>query len=194
MREDKNSNQACNMEEKEQEQSFINTPLQEENNALQEKIRSLEEELQKSKDKYLTCLAETENERRRIQKDNALSAKRVIEKSLLEFLSPIDNFEKALSLAETMSEEVKNWGIGFQMILNQLKEALESNNITSYTSVGKQFDPYLHEAVETEEREDVEEGIILEEFVKGYQCDNRILRPAQVKVAKRPSKNLEENK
>lgn len=150
-------------------------------------LELLQAELENMKEKYIHCLAETENEKRRMQKDYTKSVTRAIGKVLLPILEPIDQFEKALEFAESMSNEVKNWATGFQMILTQFKEALHKQNIFSFDSLGKKYDPHRHDAISLEETEEVEEGIILEEFTKGYQYHGQIFRPAKVKVSKSPT-------
>jgi molecular chaperone GrpE len=155
------------------------------------KIAKLEEELKESKDKYLRLLAEMENSRKRMQKEKQESTRFAVESSLGEILVPMDNLENALGFVQNMSEETRNWAKGFQMILSQFKDALSRNGVTAFTSEGAPFDPHKHEAIETEETDKVPEGTILKEFVRGYSCGDRILRPARVKVAKSPSKEKE---
>jgi molecular chaperone GrpE len=137
------------------------------------------------KDKYLRLLADAENVRKRLQKEKQESLRFGIENILAELLGPLDNFENALKYADQMSPEVKNWAFGFQMILAQLKEILTQNGVAPFVSVGEMFDPIKHEAVEMEETSDSPAGTILAEFVKGYRCGERIIRPARVKVAKK---------
>lgn len=155
-------------------------------------LELLQAELENMKEKYIHCLAETENEKRRMQKDHMKSVTRSVGKALMPLLGPLDHFEKALQFAETMSDEVKNWAVGFQMILTQFKDALHEQHIFSFESLGKKFDPYRHDAISTEETDDVEEGIILEEFEKGYQYHDQIVRPAKVKVSKYPTEKITE--
>jgi molecular chaperone GrpE len=97
--------------------------------------------------------------------------------------------ENALKFTEKMSDEVRNWAYGFQMILGQFKDALGAHGIVPFDSQGALFDPHWHHAIEREETEDVAEGTILQEFVKGYKSGDRAIRPAQVKVAVAPEKN-----
>lgn len=149
--------------------------------------QALEEELKECKDKYLRLLAETENTRKRLQKEKVESTRFAIENALAEFLSPIDNLENALQCTQSMSEETARWAQGFQMILGQLKEALSYSGITPFSSLGATFDPYSHEAVETEETTEQAEGIILQEYLRGYKSAHRIIRPARVKVSKAPT-------
>jgi molecular chaperone GrpE len=159
-----------------------------------EKIRQLEEEIKEHKDKYLRMLAETENSRKRMQKEKQESTRYAMENLMAEILSPIDNFENALGFTDKMSQETKNWALGFQMILTQFKDLLVSNGVEPFTSVGEIFDPHKHQAVEMEETDEKPEGTIIHEFVKGYRCGERTIRPARVKVAKKPEAALQETK
>jgi molecular chaperone GrpE len=143
------------------------------------------EEVVDYKDKYLRLLADMENTRKRMLKEKQDMMRFAIDTVLSDLLNPIDQMENALKFADQMSEEVKNWAIGFQMILSQFKEILNSNGITPFVSEGEFFDPASHEAVETEETDAFPDGIILKEFVKGYRSGNRIIRAARVKVAKK---------
>jgi len=154
----------------------------------------LEEALRSQQDKYLRLLAENENVRKRMTKEKHDNAKFAVENVIAEFLAPIDSFEQALGFADQMSDETKNWAIGFQMILDQLKEVLSMRGITPFTSEGQMFDPHRHEAVEVEETEEHPDGTILKEFLRGYIVHDRILRPARVKVAKAPKKEELEDK
>ncbi len=147
-------------------------------------VSKLEKEIEEYKDKYLRQLAETENMRKRMTKERQEMVRFGIDNIIAEVLMPIDNLENALKSATTSSPEIKNWAIGFEMILGQFKEVLAQHSVTAFTSVGEKFDPFLHEAVEVEETNAKPEGTVLQEFVKGYRCGERIVRPARVKVAK----------
>lgn len=155
-------------------------------------VCKLQQELEEYKDKYLRQLAETENMRKRLTKEKQEMIRFGIDNVIAELLAPLDSLENALKCADSASPEVKNWAIGFTMILEQFKEMLASHNVKAFISIGEKFDPFLHEAVEAEEREDCKEGIILQEFIKGYRCGDRIIRPARVKVAKAPSLKQEQ--
>jgi molecular chaperone GrpE len=161
----------------------------------EEEVKKPEQELpaeEDFKDKYMRALAEMENMRKRMQREKQDMARFGIENAIGEFLPAIDNFENALRFAEQATGEVKNWAMGFQMILSQFKEVLYNHGIVAFHSEGKTFDPELHEAVEIVETEEEAEGKILQEFAKGYKSASRVLRPARVKVAKRPTKIEEE--
>ncbi|MGR3973592.1 MAG: nucleotide exchange factor GrpE [Candidatus Rhabdochlamydia sp.] len=163
------------------------TPLYPENEP------AAQEESVNYKDKYLRILAESENTKRRLQKEKQDMMRFAIDHVLTDILVPIDQLENALGFASQMSAEVKNWAIGFEMILNQFKEVLNSHGIHAFSSEGEMFDPLRHEAVESEVNDTVVEGTILKEFLKGYKSGDRIIRAARVKVAKNTKKEEENN-
>lgn len=162
-----------------------------------EEINELEQlkiQLQESEDKYLRVLADAENSRKRMQKERQEMTKFAIEGVLTEFLHPLDSLEKALGFAESMSDEVRNWAIGFEMLLVQFKQILSNHGVEEYHSVGKEFDPHFHEAMEMVETTEYAPGIIVEESVRGYKIGDRPIRVAKVKVAKAPEDKSEEQK
>lgn len=138
------------------------------------------------KDKYLRALAEMENMRKRMQKERHEMTRFGIENAIVEFIPAIDNFENALCFAQGANPEIKSWAMGFQMILSQFKEVLHNHGIVSFHSEGNFFDPESHEAVEVEESTNHPDGMILQEFTKGYKSATRVIRPARVKVVKHP--------
>ena len=156
------------------------------------KEEALEKEVQEYKDKYLRLLAESENTRKRLQKEKQDMMRFSTENVISEFLTPMDNLENALHFAEQASEETANWARGFHMILEQFKDVLSGQGISAFVSVGRQFDPHCHEAVETEFSETTQDGLVLQEYVKGYKSKERIIRPARVKVAKKPAQKSED--
>ena len=161
-------------------------------------IASLKLELEEQKQKYMRTLAEMENARKRMQKEKQETTKFAIVQVISDFLNPLDSLEKALGFAEQMSDEVKNWAVGFKMILAQLQNVVSEHGIYPFSCKGEQFNPHFHEAVSVEETLDYPDGYILEELTKGYKSSDRVIRPAKVKVAKHPKNseetNLEENK
>lgn len=145
---------------------------------------NLENSLQECQDKYLRLLAESENTRKRMQKERNELTKYAVENVIAEFLNPFDSFETALKFAENSSPEVKHWAVGFEMILNQFKQMLSNHGVEEFHSEGKQFDPHFHEALEVVHTNDYAPGVIIAEFAKGYRIGDRVIRVARVKVAK----------
>jgi len=102
---------------------------------------------------------------------------------ILKMLPILDNFdivERKLPNDLKNNENVK----GILQIKSQLKELLKKQGIEEIESVGKPFDPHIHEAIEEVEEKNKESGMVIEEIQKGYKIDNKILRPAKVKVSK----------
>jgi molecular chaperone GrpE len=153
--------------------------------SIQEQQKQPEENF---KNKYLCTLAELENVRKRMQKENQQTIRFALENVVGEFIPTIDSFEQALKHADRMSDEVKTWAAGFQMFLSQFKEILHNHGIVAFHSEGNNFDPHYHEAVETVETDEYPEGTILEEFSKGYKSRSRVIRPSKVRVAKKTVK------
>lgn len=157
-------------------------------------IEQLRQEATEFKNKYLHALADSENARKRLQKDREEMIQYSMRNLIIDFLSPIDHMENALKYTEEASQEVKHWAAGFKMILNQFKDVLAGNGVKPMVSIGKPFDPHLHEAVEMVETEDYPPGVVVEEHVRGYLMSEKTLRPARVKVSKTPqSSTTEEN-
>lgn len=149
-----------------------------------EEYERLKAEIKEHKDKYLRLLAESENARKRLQKEKGELQAYARENLICDFLTPIDHFENALNFREGISEDVKNWMVGFEMILAQFKDILAQNDIRPIESMGKTFDPYYHEALDTEENEEHPINTIIQEYVRGYQMGSKVIRPSKVKVVK----------
>lgn len=153
-----------------------------------EELDRIKQEAAEYKDKYLRLLAEADNLRKRMLKEKQELIQYAVQNVIIDFLNPIDHLENALQFAKNMSDEVKHWAIGFEMILNQFKEVLANNGVAPFQSVGMKFDPNCHEAVETEETTSVAEGTVVAESLRGYKMGGKTIRPARVKVAKAPPK------
>jgi molecular chaperone GrpE len=154
---------------------------------IQEQLAQKTQEAADFKDKYFRSLAEMENTKKRLMHERqeliAYSVNNLVE----DMLGPIDSLEGALSFTDNLSQEMKNWATGFKMILNQFKSALENHGIVSFESKGKPFDPTYHEAIEMVATDEFEEGTVIEELMKGYKDDRRVIRVARVKVAQKVS-------
>lgn len=149
-----------------------------------EELKQLQHEAMDYKDKYLRVLAEQENARKRLQKERLEVTRYATESVIVDMLRPIDNLENALGFAKAMSDEVRNWATGFQMILTQFKDILALNGISAIDAQGKPFDPHLHEAIEIIETEQYPPNTVIEECMRGYLMGEKTIRPARVKVSK----------
>lgn len=151
-------------------------------------LDKLKNEADEYKEKYVRLLAESENARKRLQKERKEMIQYALQNLVVDFLIPIDHMENALKHAKQMSEEVKHWAIGFEMILTQFKDILTNNGATPFESEGQIFDPHCHEAIEMIETEEHAPGTIVTQTIRGYKMGERIIRPARVTVAKSPVK------
>jgi molecular chaperone GrpE len=106
-----------------------------------------------------------------------------------ELLPIFDNFERAL---EDPSNDIKSLKEGLEMILNQFSSFLEKEKVEPIEAIGKTFDPMIHEVLTSEESSEHEENTIISQFVKGYTINNRVIRPSQVVISKKPSLESEE--
>jgi molecular chaperone GrpE len=156
-------------------------------------LNALKLERDTFKDKYLRALADSENTQKRLYKERQESIQFATQNVIVDFLTPLDNLENALSHTEKSSKEVQHWAQGFHMILAQFKEVLTSHGVRSVSSLGEMFDPHRHEAIEMVETDDAAPGTIVLESLKGYKIGEKMMRPARVKVAKAPSIKKDEN-
>jgi len=157
-----------------------------EEKTLEEQFQALEVEKEEFRDKYFRALAEVENTRKRLYKEKVEAQSFAIQNVVVDFLQPFDHFEKALCHAEEASPEIKNWAVGFQMILQQMKQVLSDHGVESFDAEGQKFDPHIHEAIETQEDDTIDPGLVVEQFLRGYKIGDRVIRPAKVKVSIAP--------
>ncbi len=132
-------------------------------------------------DKYQRSVAEFDNFRKRTIKERegiAVNAAATVVERLLPVMDNLERAEKLIS--ESTDEAMKQ---GFDLLSRQLKEAFEKIGITVIETVGTEFDPNLHEAVAHVDDESYGEGIITEEYQKGYIYREKVLRHSMVKVA-----------
>jgi molecular chaperone GrpE len=151
--------------------------------SLRAALAEKEKEVAELKDKYLRTLAESENARKRIRQQSEESVRIQRESILRDLLPIIDNLERALAAAREGTDP-KTILDGVQMTVRALLDFLRAQGVTPLSSVGQAFDPSRHEAVDHVESEAHPPNTVIDEFHRGYQIGERILRPARVSVAK----------
>jgi molecular chaperone GrpE len=147
-----------------------------------EAVRRLEQELAEARDRYLRLRADFDNFRKRVERDREEGSRRQLAEVLLDLLPVIDNLERAATAAGTL-DDVRG---GVEMIHRQFAEALRRFGLAEIPALGLPFDPRLHEAVAREESADVHAPTVVAEFQRGYWLNDRLLRPALVRVAVPP--------
>lgn len=146
---------------------------------LKEKLAKQKEDLEDKDDRIKRLMAEFENFKKRSDKERTGLYNSVMGDVITSLLPVLDNLEKAAK-TETKDEQYKN---GIEMVVNQFKDVLKANGVTEIETVGKKFDPSLHEAVSLVQDEKLGEKEIKEEFRKGYMIGDRVLRHSLVVVA-----------
>lgn len=130
-------------------------------------------------DKYLRICAEYDNFRKRSQREKSALYSDVKAESVKQFLPVYDNLARAL--AQPTADEA--YAKGVEMIMNQFKTTLEKLGVTKIDSLGKSFDPNLHNAVMHIDDESFGENEIVEVFQEGFMIGDKVIRFAMVKVA-----------
>ena len=142
-------------------------------------IVRMKEELENTTDRLKRIAAEFDNYKKRNAKEREILYSSILGDIVLAFLPVLDNLEKAAS-AET---EDQNYKQGIDLVLKQYIDVLAGFGVKPIESIGKTFDPELHEAVSMVQDETLGEKEIKEEFRKGYKLGDRVIRHAMVVVA-----------
>jgi molecular chaperone GrpE len=142
--------------------------------------KALRKDLDDLKDKYLRALAEMENQRKRFERDRTDYLQYALNEILREMLVVLDNFERALKTRD--QADGKSLQEGVEMIYRQCLDLMKKKGVRPIELTDKKFDPTIHQAVLTEESDDVDEPEVAEELQRGYWLQDRLLRPAMVKV------------
>ncbi len=162
----------------------------------EERIAALEAELADTKDRLLRALAETENVRRRTQREREDTQKYAISGFAKDLLSTADNLRRALdSVPEAEIKDARTRSLldGVAATERELLSVFERHGIRRIDPKGERFDHNFHQAVFEVERPDAPAGTVIEVLQPGYVLHDRLLRPAMVGVAKAPARSGEDS-
>ncbi len=182
MEDEKNVNNNSKLENEQNFSQNVKNEETESNNelkVLKEKLAKQKEDIEDKDDRIKRLMAEFENFKKRIDKERTGLYNSVMGDVIISLLPILDNLEKAAK-TETKDEQYKN---GIEMVVKQFKDVLKNNGVTEIETVGKKFDPSLHEAVSLVQDDKLGEKEIKEEFRKGYMLGDRVLRHSLVVVA-----------
>ena len=140
---------------------------------------STNDEVKKLNDRYLRTLADFENYRKRADREKGEYYKQALAGLMKDLLPVIDNFDRALDHAE----EGDDFHRGVLLIYKQLFDGLQKYGLKAFAEKGVPFDPNIHEAVVTEQDPSMPNHTVKEVLQKGYVLQDKLLRPALVKVA-----------
>lgn len=156
--------------------------------ALQDELEKKTAEVAEKHDAYVRAVAETENVRRRLEREKDETAKYAISKFTKDILSVGDNFQRAISAvppeAAASDPALKNFLDGVILAERDFRSALEKNGVRTIDPAGQPFNPHHHQAVMETEDASVPNGTVLQVFQTGYLIDDRCLRPAMVVVSR----------
>ena len=150
----------------------------------EDKIQKLEAELQEWKNSYTRKLAEFQNFTKRKENEVAEMRKYASEGIIVKLLDNIDNLERAVD-ASKESQNFDSLIEGVNMILNNLKNLLTEEGVEEIEAAGKEYDPYEHKAMITENKEELDDNVVVQVFQKGYKMKGKVVRPAMVTVNKK---------
>ena len=158
-----------------------------------EQIEALQKELETEKtrandkwDKLLRAVAELENAKRRAEKDVASAHKYALERFVDQLVPVLDSLEQALA-SFNQSHDANSMRSGIELTLKMFTEALAKFGVVELNPVDAPFNPQLHEAMSMQEVADKPNNSVIMVLQKGYQLNDRVIRPARVIVAKNPS-------
>ena len=160
--------------------------LKQENEALKAQLEDLNQQCDGFKTQSIRIAADFDNFRKRTQKekeDLEQQAKRI---TLTELLPVVDNFERARSQIKPQNDGEMAIHKSYQGVYKQLVDCLKRIGVSPMRPEGQEFDPNLHEAVMREPTAEYPEGTVIEQLMRGYMLNDRVLRHAMVKVASAP--------
>jgi molecular chaperone GrpE len=158
---------------------------------LEDQLDHIQEELEVFKDKYYRNLAEMENYKKRMSEDLKKERKYSSMPLADKLIDAVEVFDQALNM-ETDDNNLKNFLYGFKMIKDMMFNALKDEGVTLIESkVGDDFDPNIHEAMDTDYNQEKPENSILKIVKKGYKFKDRILRPTMVVINIKPKEENE---
>lgn len=141
-----------------------------------------EEKADDGNEKYVRLMAEFQNYKKRVAKEKSDIREYATEKLVMELLPVLDNFERAL--AASAEDDPAGYAKGMELIFTQMVTELQKSGLAEVEAEGQDFDPTKHNAVMTEENEELESGKVSKVLQKGYALNDKVIRPSMVAVTK----------
>lgn len=150
--------------------------------ALQTELETLKQQSMSYFDRWQRERADFANYKKRMERERSESYQRAALDTIIKLIPIIDDFERAMTgMPEDFSEHP--WISGISLIQRKFEKLLDDHNVSRIDPEGEPFDPSRHEAISMESSDTVESGRVIATLQKGYAAEDRILRPALVKVA-----------
>lgn len=157
------------------------------------KEKTPEQQIAELKDSLLRKVAEFDNFRKRKSKDLQDARFNATCGVLESFLTVYDHFKMAMKSVDN-GDSLEIVQQGMQMIFSEFGRTFENMGVQEVSAVGEKFDPNLHDAISKQASDEVEEGMVIQEWKSGYKLNERLLRPAVVVVSSGPEKEAEAEK
>ncbi|MBI4722183.1 MAG: nucleotide exchange factor GrpE [Candidatus Stahlbacteria bacterium] len=148
---------------------------------LKQELLEVQESLSSCKDAYLRSLADLENYRKRVYKEKEDLRNGVVERLLSNLLPLMDDFERGLALLKGAG--VDDFYKGIELIYRNFQSFLEQEGVASFSSVGVEFNPALHEAVGVKETDECLPNYVVSELARGYKLKDKVIRHSKVIVS-----------
>jgi len=149
------------------------------------KIAELESAVAEMKDRYLRLAADFENYKKRVRQEQLDTMQHASAELIHRLLPVLDDLQNVLEHRPRNVDE--SWIKGLELSVRKLEEALGTHGLEPIDAVGARFDPKLHEAIGHEESAEHPEDTVVSELRRGYRVRDRVVRPALVKVSRRPA-------
>ncbi len=151
---------------------------------LEQQVEALQEKLKLAEEDVLRAKAEEQNALRRASLDVEKARKFALEAFAKELLPVVDNLERALASVDPEDQGSAAFVEGVELTLKSFHAALEKNRVKAIDPAGEPFNPEQHQAMASVENNEVEPNTVIEVFQKGYELNGRLIRPAMVVVSK----------
>ena len=148
--------------------------------ALREKLKACETEKAQHHDDLQRAKAEFLNTKMRLSEQVEREKERAVDTQILQLIPLCDSFDMAMMNTDAWEAIDESWRKGVEAINNQLRNILQTYNVSTITPKGEQFDPNMHEAMSTIDSEEFETDTVVEVLQNGYVRNDTVIRPAKV--------------
>ena len=163
---------------------------------LEERIAKLKAERDELKESLIRRQRDFDNHRKRTDRERSETFRNLVSNVATQMLPVLDNLNRALDAFsdvehDASEKDFQNFFEGIVLVNQQLNEVLSSMGVQPIPSIGEAFDPQYHEAVDTVETDDHPPKTVLEEILRGYKVDEKVIRASMVRVAASKENNSE---
>lgn len=164
------------------------TELENKISELEKQLSESESKLKENYDRLLRSEADFQNLKKRTEKEKDDTRKYALQEIIIGILNVLDNIERGIkAYKDTDKKNLDKVEVlkGMELIYKDLRDVLSCHGLCEIECIGKEFDPFYHEALATINSEETDDNTVVEEFQKGYILNDRVIRPSRVKVTKK---------